>query len=139
MSSINELTDGLPFAAAMTAFDAATDSVQGGVLAMVPVRGLIVRVQYTPSANITADPTNFRTLTVQNKGVSGLSGVVPVASRVWSAGNSVLSVPDILTLNATVANRQVQAGDVLQIAGTHGGTGLVIPAGSWVFFVAPHV
>lgn len=139
MTSIYELTDGIPAVSVMSAFDAATDSVQGGLALVAPVKGLITRVLYVPSAAVTANASNFRVLTLQNKGTNGLSGSTAVASRTWAAGNSVQSQADVFTLSGTAANLQVQAGDVFQMAGTHGGTGLIIPAGSVIMFVAPHL
>ena len=136
MSSIQELTDGFPVPIVSAAFTATGDTTNAGPV--VPIKGTLVQVQFIPSTAITANATNFSTLTIQNKGTSGLSGTTVMASRAWSAGNSVLSTPENFALSGTAANLEVQAGDVLQIVQTHGGTGLIIPAGSFVFYIRPH-
>jgi hypothetical protein len=136
MASIQELTDGFPVPVVSAAYTATGDTTNAGPV--VPIKGTLVQVQFIPSAGITANGTNFTTLTVQNKGTNGLSGTTAMASRVWSAGNSTASTPENFTLSGTAANLEVQAGDVLQIVQTHGGTGLIIPAGSFVFYIRPH-
>jgi hypothetical protein len=135
MSSVQEL-EGFPVPVVSAAYTATGDTTNAGPV--MPLKGTLVSVQFIPSAAITANATNFSTLTVQNKGTNGLSGTTAMASRSWAATNSVLSTPETFTLSGTPANLEVQAGDVLQIVQTHGGTGLIIPAGSFVFYVRPH-
>ena len=104
---------------------------------MMPFDGTITRVLFVPSAAITANGGNFRTLTVRNKGTNGLAGTTAVASRAWSAGNSVQSVAEQFALNATPANLEVKAGDVLDVNQVATGTGLIIPASSYIIYVKP--
>jgi hypothetical protein len=94
---------------------------------IAPANLTVTAVQFTPSAAITADATNFTTLTLQNKAAG--AGSTSVASRAWSATNSVASTPEAFTLSGTAANLNVAAGDSLEVVKTHGGTGLVIPDG----------
>jgi hypothetical protein len=94
---------------------------------IAPANLTVTAVKFTPSANITADGTNFTTLTLQNKGTG--SGSTTVASRAWSATNSVVSTPESFTLSGTAANLNAAAGDSLEVVKTHGGTGLTIPDG----------
>lgn len=135
MSSRNEWTDGFPVPVVSAAYTATGDTTNAGPV--MPFKGTLVRVEFTPSAAITANASNFSTLTVQNKGTSGLSGVVAVASRAWSTVNSALSTTELFALSGTAANLEVNGGDVLQIVQTHTGTGLIIPAGAFTFYVRP--
>lgn len=135
MSSIQEL-EGFPVPVASAAYTATGDTTNAGPV--IPFKGTLKAVRFTPSAAITANGINFTTLTVQNKGTNGLSGTTAMASRVWSAGNSLLSTPENFTLSGTPANLEVQEGDVLQIVQTHTGTGLAIPAGAFVFYIQAH-
>lgn len=137
MSSIYELVDGFPTSAIMVVTDAATVGVNASFSPVMPIKGTVVKIVYIPSTAITANATNFRTLTVRNKGTNGLAGTTAVASRSWAATNSVLSTPEPFTLSGTPANLAVQAGDVLDLNQTVGGAGLVIPAGSFTIYVAP--
>ena len=137
MSSIKELVGGFPVTAVAAAADAATVGVNATFAPVMPFAGRIVAVRFIPSAAIAANGANFRTLTVRNKGTNGLAGVTPVASRAWSAGNSVLSTPELFTLNVTPANLEVKEGDVLDLNQAATGTGLIIPASSFVIYVQP--
>lgn len=140
MSSILEL-DGFPVTAIMAATDAATVGVNAGFSPVIPFKGSIVRVVWTPSANVVANGANFRTLTIRNKGTQGLAGTTAVASRAWSAGagagNSTLSTPELWTLSA-LANLQVLPGDTFDLNQGATGAGLIIPAGAFTIYVAPH-
>lgn len=134
---LKELTGGYPVTAVAAAADAATVGVNATFTAVMPFDGTVVGVRMVPSANVTANGTNFRTLTVRNKGTNGLSGTTAVASRAWSATNSVASTPELFTLNGTPANLEVKAGDVLELHQNASGTGLVIPASSYTILVRP--
>lgn len=137
MSSILELVDGFPVTAISAVTDAATDGVNASFSPVMPVKGTIVRVLFIPSAGVTANATNFRTITVRNKGTNGLSGTTAVASRSWAATNSVASTPEQYTLSGTAANLEVQAGDVLDLNQSHTAAGLIIAAGAFVIYVRP--
>ncbi|HEU5111010.1 MAG TPA: hypothetical protein VFT95_20915 [Micromonosporaceae bacterium] len=134
---IKEMTGGWPVQAVAAAADAATVGVNATFSAVMPFDGTVVGVKMIPSANITANATNFRTLTVRNKGTNGLSGTTAVASRAWSATNSTASTPENFTLNATPANLEVKAGDVLELHQNAAAAGLIIPASSYVILVRP--
>jgi hypothetical protein len=92
-----------------------------------PYDSRVTRVDIVPRAAITANGTNFGTITVQNKGPLG-SGTTAVASRAWSATNSVAGTKESATLNGTAANLELKAGDQLQVVHTTAGTGLALPA-----------
>lgn len=128
---------GFPISAIAAATDAATDGVNASFVAIMPFKGTITRVQFVPSAAVTANGTNFRTITMRNKGTQGLSGTTAVASRAWSAVNSVLSTPEDYTLSGTAANLEVNQGDAFDLSQAHTGTGLIIPAGAFTIFLRP--
>lgn len=117
--------------------DAATVGVNASFNPIMPCKGTISKVVFIPSAAITANGTNFRTLTVRNKGTNGLSGTTAVATRSWAATNSGLSTPEVVPLSGTPANLAVQAGDVFDLNQGATGAGLIIPAGSWQIWIRP--
>ena len=126
MSSYREL-DAFPItyelAAQGTAGDTSTTVIGSPT---VPFDAYVSKVEIVPRAIITANATNFAVYTLQNKGGTG-SGTTAVASRSWATGNSAAGVKEAMTLNATVANREVKAGDQLALARTIGAAGLATP------------
>lgn len=127
MSATSEDTSGRVLALETAAFGAAADATVTGP--NVHADGRVVKVEFVPSAAITANGTNFSTLTLQNKG--GLkTGTTAVASRSWAATNSVAATKEAFALSGTPANLEVKAGDRLDLVQTHGGTGLAIPTGT---------
>lgn len=136
MNFLREMSGfGFPLAVNSAAYTATGDTTNAGPT--MPFKGTVSKVTFVPSAAITANGSNFSTITVQNKGTNGLAGSTAVASRVWSAVNSVQSVEELLTLSGTAANLEVAAGDVLQFVQTHTGTGLAIAAGVFVVYLLP--
>lgn len=97
---------------------------------VAPANATVTAVQFVPSAAITADGTNFSTYTLTNKTTG--AGSTTVATRAWSATNSVASTIESFTLSATAANLDVASGDSLEVVKTHGGSGLTIPDGTIV-------
>ena len=93
----------------------------------LPFGAQIVEVLWVPGAAITANVTNFFTLTARNRQAG--AGVVAMASRAYSAGNSVANTPEALTLSGTATDLQPAAGDVLTAHITHTAAGLAVPAG----------
>lgn len=87
----------------------------------------VVSMQIVPRAAVTANATNYGTITLQNKGTLG-SGSTAVASRTWSATNSVAGTKESATLNGTAANLEGKAGDQLVVVHSTAGTGLALPA-----------
>lgn len=92
-----------------------------------PLGCTISAVTFVPSAAVTADATNFSTYTL-TRFTAGASATT-VATRAWSATDSVAHTPESLTLSGTAANLVLAADDTLEIVKTVGGTGLVIPDG----------
>lgn len=82
-----------------------------------------------PAAALTAADTTTRTFTLTNKGSTGV-GTTVIATLVTdvAGGNWVANDEKLMTLTATVADRNVSANDVLAIVETHGSTGATHPA-----------
>lgn len=94
---------------------------------MAPWDVTITGVKWVPAAAITANVTNFATLSLRNR-TTGAGTAVP-ATRAYSATDSVAHTPEAMTLSGTAADLVLAAGDVVTLGITHGGTGLLIPAG----------
>jgi hypothetical protein len=96
---------------------------------VLPFNAKITSWKWIPSAVMTANVTNFCTLTPRNRGAAGAGTVVPATARAWSATNSAASTPEVLALSSTASDLLAAVGDVLTAHFTHSGTGLAIPAG----------
>lgn len=136
MTSLREL-DAFPLtyelAAQGTAGDTSTTVITSPT---IPFDGYVAKVEIVPRAVITANATNFAVYTLQNKGGTG-SGTTAVASRTWAATNSAAGVKEPMTLNVTVANREVKAGDQLALARTVGAAGLATPNIAVIVTIVP--
>lgn len=90
----------------------------------------VVGARWVPGAAMTANDTNYVTLTLFNRGLLGVA-TTSIAARPWTVagGNSVAALAETLTLSATEANLLAVEGDVITAQWTHTGTGLAIPAG----------
>lgn len=95
---------------------------------VVPLNATITSLIWVPGAAVTANGTNFATISIRNRGAAG-SGTVVAATRSYAATNSAAQVAETLTLSATATDLQPAAGDVLTISIAHSGSGLLIPAG----------
>jgi hypothetical protein len=122
---LKELSGDLVYSAYIGATAAGT-AVEVPV-AQLPFAALITEIKWIPGAAMTANGTNYCTLTCRNR-QSGSGTVVP-ATRAWSATNSVATTPETLTLSGTATDLQVTANDVLTAHFTHTASGLAIPAG----------
>lgn len=137
MSSRNETTDATFFPSIVLAATAAgTPYSQTNSAMVVPYSGTVTRVDYIPSAGITANGTNFQTLNVRN-GTSSGAGTTVVASRAWSATNSSANTAEQATLSGTAANLEVKAGDILHVVSSVSGTGVALPAATVVVHIRP--
>jgi len=85
----------------------------------------ITEIKLVPNAAITANGTNYFTLTATNKGAAA-AGSAAVASRSWAATNSVAFVAENMTLGAA-ADLNMAAGDVLDLVRTVAASGLAMP------------
>lgn len=87
----------------------------------------VTAVTLLPSAAITANGTDFATYTLTRVTAAG-SGATTVATRAWSATNSVANATEAMTLSGTAANLLVTAGQSLVMIKTEDGNGLIIPS-----------
>jgi hypothetical protein len=94
-----------------------------------PRRMKVTGARFIPKAAITADATNYLTLTLRNRGAAG-AGTTQVAARSFATGNAAAFVADAMTVSATAANLILAAGDVLTAEKLNSGTGLALPAGT---------
>ena len=97
-------------------------------LLVLPYNATIQAAKWTPSAAVTANGTNYATLSLRNRQGTGSGTPVP-ASRAYSATNSVAQVAEAMTLSGTTSDLQPAVGDVLTLGVAHTGSGLIIPAG----------
>lgn len=106
---------------------AATD--EPTVLTTVPFDATVTRVAYIPETAMTGVNTNNRFLRLRNRGQTGALGVT-VAERELVAGQNPAAFDEYdITLSATVGNRDVAQGDVLEWFSDAQGTGIADPGG----------
>lgn len=98
-------------------------------LVRVPYNASLVAAYWIPKAAVTADATNYVTLTVRNRGAAA-AGTAKPASRSYAATNSVAFVAEAMTLSATAADLLLTAGDILTAEKLQAGTGVALPAGT---------
>lgn len=87
---------------------------------VAPFNCVVTGVELVPDAAVTANATNFATLSVK-------VGSTVAASRSWAATNSVAYTKENATLSATLANRNLTAGDVVRLARTVDASGVATP------------
>jgi hypothetical protein len=112
--------------------DAATILATTSEIVEAPFDGVVTAVTYTANAAVTgaASPAS-RTLSVINKGQSGVGTTVVASLALLSGVNLVAFDEKALTKSATAADLVVTAGDILEFhSAPVGGTGLVDPGGS---------
>lgn len=84
--------------------------------------GLVNSVEFVPGWNLTGTNTNYRTLTLYNRGSAG-AGTAVVAQLALTSGTDLSKfVPKTITLGAA-ADRVVAVGDILQWVSTATGSG----------------
>ncbi len=93
-------------------------------------KGTVTAIRFVPNALLTADNTNFATVTVRRRNADG-SGAVTVASYVTNvAGGSLVAfTPKALTLSGTAANLAYTAGQMLTVEITKAAAGVAVPQG----------
>lgn len=94
----------------------------------------ITGIYFVPSAAVTAHGTNFATLLVDKRDGAGgaATNLATFATDTVTTDDMAAFVPKALPLTATTADLILSAGNVLTIEITKGGTGVVIPRGSWI-------
>lgn len=94
-----------------------------------------LRVYYLPAAALTADDTNYATITVSKYTAAGASKttVATVTTTITAgSGDWVAFVPEEITLSATAANLILESGAILTYEVSKAGTGVALPAGKLV-------
>jgi len=109
------------------------------VLGAMSVSGVITSITYFPLSAMTGDNTNYRTLSVVNKGAAG-SGSTSVASLAMLTGvNASANVGKAITLSGTPANLAITAGDVLDFTSVHTASGIADPGGMLQIVITPNL
>jgi hypothetical protein len=121
-----------PLTAVYTADIAASGAaVSTSVIVRAPFAGTVTGVTYVPVAAITGANTNSRTLSAVNHGQTG-SGSASVAVLALVSGvNAAAFDEKSVTVTATVADKTVAAGDVIELKSLSVGTGLADPGGQF--------
>lgn len=127
MTQITELAGDHVFTTAV-AGNATAATEDEFVLLVAPHRMRVTAVKWVPTANITADGTDYFTVTVRNRKAAG-SGTAVVAQRSYDSGNGTAFVAESMTLSDTEADLEVAAGDVLTAEKLAEGSGLAMPDG----------
>lgn len=96
---------------------------------ILPRAAQITSAKWVPGAAVTANGTNYATLSLRNRGAAGVGSVKPAVDRAYSAVNSVANVPEVMALSSTASDLLAAAGDVLTVTIAHTASGLAIPAG----------
>lgn len=91
--------------------------------------GTVAAVTYTPVAALSGAATNTRTLNLINKGSDGTGTTLVATLALVSGVNLVAFDEKTITLSATAANLEVEAGDILQWQSLHVLTGITDPGG----------
>jgi hypothetical protein len=92
--------------------------------------GTVTRVDYTPDATITGAATNNRTVTLFNRGQTGVGTTVVATLNFASGVNAAQYDAKAITLSVVAGATTVAAGDVLEWDSAAVGTGIVDPGGS---------
>lgn len=95
---------------------------------VAPANMAVSGMKWLPAAAITANGTNFFTLSLRNRGAGGAGTALPV-SRSYAATNSVAWVNETATLSGTASDLLIAAGDSLTVQKVESGSGLTCPAG----------
>jgi hypothetical protein len=122
-------SNGVTFEKVVDANAAATTALKRFYRA--PGARTVTGVRFIPEASLTADNTNFKTITVSR--CSAVDGTVDataasLTTEITGSGNWTAGVPVTLTLGAGVS---LTAGQMIGFAITKTGTGVVIPAGTF--------
>lgn len=98
-------------------------------------RAKVLRVYYLPGAALTADDTDYATITVSkytSAGGSKTTVATATTAITGGTGNWTAFVPMEITLSATAANLILQSGAMLTYEVAKAGSGVAIPAGKLV-------
>lgn len=97
-------------------------TAQNRIYGKVRRAGSVSEVELIPQAAVAADGSNYRTWSLLNR-VAG-AGTVVIATLTTATVAFVDNVPRLMTLSATLADRVVAVGDVLELTEAATGTGV---------------
>lgn len=97
------------------------------LLATMPTNGTLVSAKWVPAAAVTANGTNYSTLSVRNRTTA--AGTALPFTRSYAATNSVAFTAEAMTVSSTASDLSVASGDILTVQRIHTASGVVIPAG----------
>lgn len=110
--------------------DAGTNYVFSFMVA--PVDLYLVAARLHPHAALTADASHYKTVTIQTvEGTPDVKGTI--VTTVAGSGNWALNTPE----EFTIGDALISAGDVIALATTKTGNGVVVPAGIVELDVVP--
>lgn len=110
----------------------ATDTMSEQPFASVLASGNVTALAFRPLANLAHDAANYATLSVYKR--TGGGAPVLVAQLDTSAIDWTASIPVVIPIVSAL----VASGDVLTIAITKSGTGVVVPAGTLAAITSPN-
>lgn len=107
----------------------AAGSTDNSTIGKAPFAGTVTSVTFVPDAAMTGNDTNYRTVTVINKGTNG-SGTKTVASLAFLSGvNGTAFDEKTITLDADAADITVAEGDILVWNSVFTASGIADPGG----------
>lgn len=122
---------------AADAMASTTTAGTASIQTWMPRAGRVIAAKILPTAALTADNTNYATVSLgKHDGAGG--AVTTMASRattVADSGSWVAGTEVNLTLSATLANTYFAKGDVLGFAIAKAGTGVAVPISTLVVYV----
>lgn len=93
----------------------------------VPNGITLVSARWVPAAAVTANGSNFSTLSIRNRGTA--AGAALPFTRSYAATNSVAFTGEAMTASGTAADLLCVANDLITIQRIFTASGVVIPAG----------
>lgn len=115
------------FAAAQASATTNEEFVAFQVPTDVPTGITLVSAKWVPDAAVTANGTNYTTVSVRNR-TTGAGTALPF-TRSYAATNSTAFVAESMTASGTAADLLAAAGDILTAQRLYTGTGLAVCAG----------
>lgn len=100
----------------------------------MPRDGRLLGVFFKPHAALTGDNANNAILALQKSdGLGGAGTVMATQTTTVANGNMVAGKFYSIPLSATQANIRFAKGQMVSFDISKGGTGVVVPAGTWIF------
>lgn len=85
---------------------------------------------FTPETAVTGNDTNTLKVQLRNKGLLGVGTTAVTPVKKYGTGTDLVAFkPDDIPLSATLADRDIDVGEVVALNKTEDGTGLALPEG----------